>query len=72
MKTILIIICIVLGIYCIYYSQARQEQKERADSLYCETLYLNLDNMSTEYSMERVRLEDTYFKNNCKDLFSNI
>lgn len=66
MKTILIIVCIVLGIYCIYYSQARQEQKERADSLYCQTIYMDLDNMSTAYSIDRVRLENTYFKNNCK------
>lgn len=65
MKTILIIVCIVLGIYCIYYSQARQEQKERADSLYCETIYMALDNKDVEASIDRVRLENTYIQNNC-------
>jgi len=66
MKTILIIICLVLWIYCIYYSQAFLEQKERADSLYCQTIYMALENKDVEASIDRVRLENTYFKNDCK------
>lgn len=66
MKTILLIVCCVLGIYCIYYTQARQEQKERADSLYCEVIYMSLDKMTVEPTINRLRLEKTYFENNCQ------
>lgn len=66
MKRFLFMMCLVMWIYCIYYSQARHEQKERADSLYCQTIYMSLDNMSTAYSIDRVRLENTYMQNDCK------
>jgi len=59
---------IVLSIALFNQTNALEEQTARADLLYCQTIYMSLDNMTTEATTNRIKLENTYFKNNCDEV----